>query len=203
MNKEFKIPDSVLNLIPSSSHVLPNTSKSFGELSERHKRRRTQEIRNNPEMIDFIVEKQLKSDDTKFIYDFIQKHPEHVKQVRQFCEEIRNKTIAVDKTTALATFVSAKLTRHQYNIIRNVTKLGPIVWPSYFQIQKEKKECLPELIEVFDDGVKVLLQSLLNHTALRFMKLLNFDSNNSKNLIMISKWGCDGASDQSSLQNKF
>lgn len=117
LNKEFKIPDSVLNLIPSSSHVLPNTSKSFGELSERHKRRRTQEIRNNPEMINFIVEKQLKSDDTKFIYDFIQKHPEHVKQVRQFCEEIRNKTIAVDKTTALATFVSAKLTRHQYNII--------------------------------------------------------------------------------------
>lgn len=35
------------------------------------------------------------------------------------------------------------------------------------------------------------------------MKLLNFDSNNSKNLIMISKWGCDGASDQSRYKINF
>lgn len=70
-----------------------------------------------------------------------------MKQIRQFCEEIRNKTIPINNTTALATFVSAKLTRHQYNIIRDVTKLRFIsVWPSYFQIQKAKKECLPELI---------------------------------------------------------
>lgn len=183
-------------MIPSSSHVPPNTSKSFGELDERQKRRKTQEIRNNLEMIDFIVEKKLKSD-AKFIYDFIQQHSEHVKQVRQFCEEIKNKSIPVNKTTALATFVSAKLTRHQYNIIRNITNFGSIVWPCYFQIQKAKKECLPELIKISDDGVKISLQSLLNHTALRFMKLLNFDLHNSKNLIMISKWGCDGASDQS------
>lgn len=87
----------MLNLIPNSSHVLPNTCKSFGELGERHKRRRTQEIRNNLKMIDFIVEKQLKSDDAKFIYDFIQKYLEHVKQVRQFCEEIENKTIQLIK----------------------------------------------------------------------------------------------------------
>lgn len=204
LDTKFEIPYSVLNLIPSSSYILPNTSKSFVELGERHKRRKTQEIRNNPEMIDFVVEKQLKSDDAKFIYDFIRKHPEHVKQVRQFCEELQNKTIPVEKTTALATFVSAKLTRHQYNTIRNVTKLESIVWPSYFQIQKAKKECLPELIEISDDGVKVSLQSLLNHTAFRFMKLLNLDSNNnSKNLIMISKWGCDGASDQSRYKISF
>lgn len=144
LNRKFEIPDSVLSLISqSSSQVLPNTSKSFGELDERHKRRKTQEIRNNPEMVDFIVEKQLKSDDAKYIYDFIQKHPKYVKQVRQFCEEIKNKTIPVDKTTALATFVSAKLTRHQYNILRNVTKFGSIVWPSYFQIQKAKKSVFP------------------------------------------------------------
>lgn len=92
LNKEFELPDSVLNLIPSSSSVLPNTSKSFVELDDRQKRRKTQEIRNNPEMINFILEKQLKSDDAKFIYDFIQEHPEHMKQVRQYCEEIKNKT---------------------------------------------------------------------------------------------------------------
>lgn len=35
------------------------------------------------------------------------------------------------------------------------------------------------------------------------MKLLNFDSDNTKNLIMISKWGCDGASDQSRYKINF
>lgn len=41
LNKKFEIPDNVLSLISSSSHILPNTSKSFEELSERHKRRKT------------------------------------------------------------------------------------------------------------------------------------------------------------------
>lgn len=46
------------------------------------------------------------------------------------------------------------------------------------------------------------LQSLLNHTTLRFMKLLNFE-NNSENLTMVSKWGCDGASNQSCYKINF
>lgn len=124
LSKEFEIPDSISKLITSLSHSLPNTSKSFEELSESHKRRKTQEIRNNSEMINYIVDRELKSNDAKFIYDFIKNNPKYAKQVRQFCEEISNKTVPVDKTTALATFVSAKLTRHQYNIIRSVTKLG-------------------------------------------------------------------------------
>lgn len=35
------------------------------------------------------------------------------------------------------------------------------------------------------------------------MKLLNFNLSNSKNCIMISKWGCDGACDQSRYKINF
>jgi len=39
-----------------------------------------------------------------FIYDFIQRHPEHVKKIRQFCEEIKSGTDLIDRETALSTF---------------------------------------------------------------------------------------------------
>lgn len=111
-----------MNLIPTSSRMPPNRSKNFEHFSERYKRKKTEEVRNNPKMIDFIFQKKLKSDDALFIYDFIQKHPEHVKKIKQFCEEIESGTDLIDRETALTTFVSAKLTRYQYNIIRDVTK---------------------------------------------------------------------------------
>jgi len=37
LNIEFEMSDSALNFISSSSHVLPNTFKSFEELNDRYK----------------------------------------------------------------------------------------------------------------------------------------------------------------------
>jgi len=112
-----------------------------------------------------------------------------VKKIRQFCEEIKRGTDLIDRETALSTFVSAKLTRYQYNIIRDVTKFRFRTLPSYYQIQLIKKDCLPqrETIEISEIGVKVSLQSVLNHTAFRFIKLLRPHLNASTNLTMISK----------------
>lgn len=77
--------------------------------------------------------------------------------------------------------------------------------PSYYQIQLSKKDCLPqrETIEISELGVKVCLQSLLNHTAFRFVKLLRPYLHAPANLTMISKWGCDGASNQSCYKLNF
>lgn len=198
---EFSYRNEILNSIPTSSQMPPNRSKNFVDFSERYKRKRTEEVRNNPEMVDFIVQKQWKSDDALFIYDFIKKHPEYVKKIRQYCEEIENKTDLIDRETALSTFISAKLTRYQYNIIRDVTKFRFRKLPSYYQIQLTKKDCLPqrETIEISEIGVKVSLQSVLNHTAFRFIKLLRPHLSASANLTMISKWGCDGASHRWSI----
>lgn len=205
LDSEFSYPDEILNSIPTSSRMSSNKSKNFADFSERYKRKTTEEVRNTPEMVDFIVRKQLKSNDALFIYDFIKRHPEHVKKIRQFCEEIEDGTDLIDKETALSTFISAKLTRYQYNIIRDVTKFKFKKLPSYYQIQLTKKDCLPqrETIEISEIGVKVSLQSVLNHTAFRFIKLLRPHLSASTNLTMISKWGCDGASDQSRYKLNF
>lgn len=131
-----------------------------------------------------------------------------MKKIRQFYEQIESETDLIDNETALSTFISAKLTRYniiQYNIIRDVTKFRFKALPSYYQIQLSKKECLPprETIEISEIGVKVSLQNLLNHTAFRFIKLLRPYLNVSANLTMISKLGCDGASDQSRYKLNF
>lgn len=212
LNKTFIWPQEVIDSVSylSSSHtssntITPNTSKAFENLSERHKRKKTQEMRNNPQMLDFIVKKKLKSDAAHFIYDFIQNHPEHMEKVKQFCEQLLDGAGLVDKETALSVYVSAKLTRTQYNVIRDVTQYKSRALPSYYEIQKAKEDCLPKKasITISDTGVQVSLQSLLDHTALRFIKLLRSDLEPFMDLTMISKWGCDDASDQARYKLSF
>jgi len=73
-----------------------------------------------------------------------------VKKIKQFCEEIESGTDLIDRETVLSTFVSAKLMRYQYNIIRNVMKFRFRALTSYYQIQLVKKDCLSqrEAIEI-------------------------------------------------------
>lgn len=212
LNNTFSFPTEVINSLPSSSSsdtlsktTPPNRSKVFENLSERHKRKKTQNVRNNTKMVEFIVKKELKSNDAQFIYDFIKEHPEHVGKIAQFCKQILDGTGLINKETALSTYVTAKLTRTQYNVIRNITKSGCKALPSYYEIQKAKEDCLPEKesITITDSEAQVSLQSLLDHTAHRFITLLRSNLKPPMNLTMISKWGCDGASDQARYKLNF
>ena len=184
----------------ATSTVEKRSGKDFELLSDRQKRRRTEHIRNTSEMADFIAKKSIKSIHAEYIYDFIKNHPEHVKKVRKFCEEILNTPSTISDESALSVFTAAKLSRHQHNIIRNtVNNAGKNILPSYYKIQQAKKECLPDpkFVIVSDIGVNVSLQSIMDHTAFRFLKFLQTNLNGCKKVTMISKWGCDGASDQS------
>lgn len=65
--------------------------------------------------------------------------------------------------------VEAKLSRHQYNIIREIDKRK---FPSYKVIQSAKKECYPQndSIEVTNTCAEVKLQALLHHTVYRLLE---------------------------------
>lgn len=66
-----------------------NLRKKFNALSERQKWRHTKYMRSFPkEHIRFISKKQFKSKDAQFVLDFLRKHPEHSKSIRQFCESL-------------------------------------------------------------------------------------------------------------------
>ena len=69
---------------------------------------------------------------------------------------------------ALALLVNAKLSRHQYNLIR---KSDPERFPSYTLLQLEKMKCYPnsESIKITSTSADVKLQALLDHTVERLL----------------------------------
>ncbi|KAK9701573.1 hypothetical protein QE152_g30472 [Popillia japonica] len=74
-------------------------------------------------------------------------------------------------------------------------------------IECAKARCYPDdsSITVTEVGVAIKLQSLLDHTADRLCLSQSsvIDNLTEKNLVLISKWGCDGSSEQSTFKQKF
>lgn len=116
----------------------------------------------------------------------------------------KNQKKCLSKEEALNVLVTAKLTKCLSNFIRNVTsEIGHNCFPSYCQIQRAKTECYPnkETIDISETSVHINLQSLLDKTAERLIQVV--DKKQFNNLVLISKWGCDGASDQSQYKMQF
>ena len=70
--------------------------------------------------------------------------------------------------------------------------------------------CCPSLssIKVTEKGARVVLQDLFNHKcqgiSLIQEVLIELEQSNTESfLVLTSKWGCDGASDQSKYKQKF
>lgn len=151
-------------------------SKTFGESSDRSKRRKTQHLRKDIdlEQIKFATQMKLRESDAPKITNA--------------------KTVPVDK--AVAMMVDAGLSKNQYLLIKSLTKeCGCDVFPSYYKVKEAKEKCYPP-IEVSETRGAVKLQDQLNHTVQRIMLYQQdvFDNKNfnSNNLTLISKWGCDG-----------
>jgi hypothetical protein len=97
--------------------------------------------------------------------------------------------------TSLALFVSTKLTMDQYNLLRNSARQIEFnLYPSYFQVQKTKKDCYPATKTVTETGATVNLQELLDHAFKRICKTITDLPPKSENLVLVCTWGCDGAS---------
>ena len=69
--------------------------------------------------------------------------------------------------------------------------------PSYKKLKDAKVECYPTPIEITDISAKVTLQSLLDHTCKRILMIDSVDLQESSQLRLYTKWGCDGSSGQS------
>lgn len=107
---------------------------------------------------------------------------------------------------ALAMMVNAKLSRHQYEVVRDSAADR---FPSYKVVQVAKRLCYPDNILITETSASVPLQQLLDHTARRLIQsieevvkthvaVIDFDK-----LCLISKWGFDGSSGHSSYKQAF
>ena len=108
---------------------------------------------------------------------------------------------------ALVVLVEAKLSRKQYNVIRNA---APDKFPAYTLLQRAKKKCYPkvETMQISESSAKVSLQGLLDHTIERLVLLQKnvidtLDNEEISNLTLITKWGFDGSSGHSSYKQAF
>lgn len=177
----------IVNLESSekSSNSSLNTSrgrpeKPFEECSERAKRYKIQVLRdmNSQKLIDASASPVSKLTDTGF---------------------------DVDATLAIIT--QAKLSKYQYEIIRKATKdIGHNIFPSYEKLIEAKKKCYPKNINVTETAAKVSLQDLLDHTSTRLLETKTEDDIKEleeEDLILHTKWGCDGASGQSEYMQTF
>lgn len=118
-----------------------------------------------------------------------------------------NEIIPLDAVLSLIT--EAKLTKHQYLLIRNFinSRRNPIL-PSYNKILEAKQKCYPEDVRVTETTAEVELQSLLNHTAARIIEsqrevLSAIPQESMGDVFLIGKWGFDGSTGHSEYKQNF
>lgn len=111
---------------------------------------------------------------------------------------------------ALALMQDIKLSKFQYNILHLEAKMrNADIFPSYHNLLEAKKDCYPEEVQITETEARVNLQSSVNHLVERLLKsphiVLSTEFSRQKkcNLELEIKYGCDGASGQSTFDQKF
>lgn len=187
-------------------------NKDFQELTDRSKRRKTKELRDEVpvEVLTFAasVSQHISGNAaaSKLIKDATST-PTRAKRYRKVINATQEpKTKMYTPEEALHIFVEGGFTRKQWELLHDATK-G--IFPCYTLIREAKKLCYPkpEAVRVTETCVEVVLQDLLDHTAERLCLYLeevlqNCTTEELENLELISKWGCDG-SHQIAYQQKF
>lgn len=199
--------------LPTWCYKPGRPQKQFQELSERSKRRRTKDLRDQVPVDELTFAARVShgtsgNTDTSKVLKEITASPNRATKVRSIISSAKKDKATMKYTPqeALALFVEGDFTRRQWELIQGERK---DVYPCYTIIQKAKKECYPDekYIKVTETSFEVDLQALLDHTTLRLMDYLSdvVDSlaeNERENLILVSKWGCDG-SHQTQFKQRF
>ncbi|CAG9570194.1 unnamed protein product [Danaus chrysippus] len=177
--------------------------KSFGESSERSKRRKTEEIRSNVEdgvivhAAQVELRKSGKRDASRVLQDITSSPTRATKYKKAFDTSKCGKSSRLTPMEALKMFIDADLTRAQYEVIRNTNKK---FFPCYSLIQEAKKKCYPppETITITSTCAETQLQPLIDITVKRLSEfleevLLTIKEQERNTLKLICKWGCDGS----------
>lgn len=105
-------------------------------------------------------------------------------------------------------YADARLSKSKYqNLNVHLERIcGNKILLPYDSINEAKKLCYPDGIEVNDSGAEVDFKSLLIHTVKRI--LIKFDRSlleeiQNEILLLIGKWGMDGASGQQTTRQKW
>jgi len=105
---------------------------------------------------------------------------------------------------AISLLVEAQLSKQQYNTIKLQAKTkGRNIYPSYNKVRAAKERCYSDSIIVTEDECEVKLRQLLDHTVKRLLLAQQIvvtaavPAEETSNLVLVSKWGCDGSTGHS------
>lgn len=196
-------------LAQASKHGRPFLD--FAASSERSKRRKTKELRDShsSEELCYAAQMSLRTSGDLESSKMIRDVTTPTSTAPHASSTTEHTSLSIDE--ALSVIVEAKLTRHQYNVIRNSMKDHNChLYPSYEAIREAKALCYPprSSISITENCADIKLQDLLDHTCKRILlsqrKVLeSVHMPSSVNANLICKWGCDGSSGQSLYKQKF
>ena len=206
---EFNIPIIAKNEIgcqPSTSRGRP--SKSFFDLSERSKRRKTEYLRKTTtsEVLICAAKNTLYSEGKRaaaqMLSQITEYSPHRAIKIKNIYKNSSKTVMPYTDDEALAFIVDTRMTKEAYQITRlGAKQRGANIYPAYYLLRYAKNECYPDksCLQITESCAKVKLQALLDITTQRILKSQGsiIDSVSDKyfeKLYLISKWGCDGSS---------
>ena len=124
-------------------------------------------------------------------------------------KKLRGETKVYSDEEAISLLVEAQLSKKQYITITLQAKTkGCNNYPSYNKFRAAKERCYPDSIIVTEDECKVKLQQLLDHIA-KCLLLAQQEAvtaaapaEETSNLVLFSKWGCDCSTGHSQYKQK-
>ena len=196
----LKMNASWLDSFFTFSYTVPkeSTRKTYTEASKSTKKRRINEV------LDSIPASDLLEACNKIIRVSDGNNSELNASSNSFEKEDAS---ILSPDEALALFLDAKLTKHQYSIIRNTLILKKKnVFPEYRHIYKAKTNYCPSF-DVTETSASTKLQFVLDHSVSRILKIESVKKlileTNKTDLELITKYGCDGTSGFSQYKQIF
>lgn len=209
----FKVPEQCVLENPSTDEscvITPARRKAFSDISDRHKRRLTEHLREeySSDILLFAAKQKLQSEghaDTAMVIDYLMKNQNEAGRIMAFCKnEIKAPLFSKEK--CLAMLLNLDLSKSQYIQLReNSIENGQNQWQSYYQVQKAKSDCYPpkDKTTITETLASVDLQAILDLTATRLLTLCEDKLSLYTNVKLTCKWGFDGASNQSMYKQTF
>lgn len=185
--------------------------KPFDELSEVTKRQNAKKMReeSSTEQLGYALEKCFKAagylDATKVVKSLIEDPALGSHYLKSYESQKLLKAYTTDE--ALALVMDMKLTKRQYdNMCFGAKRRNFRLYPPYYRVFAAKNRCYPssEVTHISEIGFKIDLQAILDLTAKRLVETFPTQfAQSTQKLCLVTKWGFDGASGQSSYKQKF
>jgi hypothetical protein len=204
LQRDFIVDDSIVE-----TKAVGRPYKEFNQLSNRSKRRRTQNMRA-ANSIDALAHassskfRSLQQSDASNIINQITS-PEEAKKLSKLIKTSQPFTIS--KEDALETIINDRLSKNQYySLVKKNKQSNNMTFPPYYQVQQAKTECyLPDSkMTVTINYSEVEVQGLVDLTLSRLIETLEAENFvNGDHLTARFKWGCDGFSGLNETKQKM